>query len=133
MQACAKAVYTIDFGPTCSNNDTAAAAAADGVDVDGVGVDHKIVFIANIFRPCKLYVTVMGNGLHHQPALCDLDIYVNGSTTLAHHASMTNHYRTQRVALLLPNTLYRGKHNLTIIGRQLEVGRICNIASIFCI
>ena len=113
-KTCAKVVYEDDFDPTCSN-----------------GTDHTIAFIANIYKSCKLYATVVGNGEHRQPALCELDVYVN--EVVAHHASMANKYLTQRMVLLLPNALHRGEHNVTIIGRQLQVHQTCNIASIFCL
>ena len=112
-KACAKMAYEEDFGPKCSN-----------------GTDHTIAFTVN-YKSCKLYVAVVGNGERRLPALCELDVYVND--TLAHHVSLANRFFTQKAVLLLPNTLHRGEHNVTIIGRQLQVGQTCNIASIFCV
>jgi len=113
-KACMKMVYEDNFDSTCSN-----------------GTDHAISFMANIQRKCKLYATVVGNGDHRKPALCELDVYINQD--LVHHASQDNKYLSQKTVLLLPNPLHRGLHNMTIIGRQLEVGQICNIATIFCV
>ena len=113
-RACAKVVYEDDFSPTCSN-----------------GTDHTIAFIANISRTCNLYATVVGNGVDQKPALCELDVYIND--ILAHHASLSSNYIIQSAILLLSNKLHRGEHNVTIIGRQLQVDQTCSIASIFCV
>jgi len=98
-KACAKVVYEDDFSPTCSN-----------------GTDHTIAFIANIYKSCKLYATVVGNGEDQKPSLCELDVYIN--EVLAHHASLSSKYIIQSAVQLLSN---RGKHNVTIVGRQLQV------------
>jgi hypothetical protein len=113
-KTCAKMVYQDDFDSTCSN-----------------GTDHTIAFTANINKSCKLHATVVGNGVDEQSVLCELDVYVND--VLTHHASTASKYLTQKTTVLLHNSLHKGEHNVSIIGRQLQVGQTCNIASIFCV
>ena len=113
---CAKFVYEDDFNPSCSTDDSN---------------DHTIGFTANINRPCMLYAAIVGNGVRERPSLCMVDVYINQS--YVYTSSKHNKYLAQHLLLLLPTPLEKGAYNVSVVGRQVEVGQTCNIATILCV
>jgi hypothetical protein len=116
LKKCGKFVYEDDFDPSCST---------DGSN------DHTIGFTANIYRQCMLYAAIVGNGVKERQSLCMMDVYINHN--FVYTTSQSNQYLTQQLIPLLPTSLEKGAYNVSVVGRQVEVGQTCNIATILCV